>query len=138
MQIGGTLDDWVKGQLAVMARKAGVKVPSLGLIDSGPPLMARVNHNRWIVDCPDCGGAEFVWPDKLLFLCVNCWNGVVGHMWRGVVLPGNKAEIDAVLMARPVPANRNWEVGETLKALEAENAKRGLPKRWRALSHEGV
>jgi hypothetical protein len=131
-----TLEEWSIGKLSEIAKRKGVKVPPLLSVSKTPALIARVNYNRWIVDCPDCGGAEFVWSDKLLMLCANCWNGAVNHQWRRVTMPINSAAIEAVLKARPIPANRNWEPHETIKDLEAENAKKGLPKKWQVLPNE--
>lgn len=126
MQTQASLQQWARGSLALHAAKAGMKVPDLDLRSDTAPLLARVNHNKWIVDCPDCGGAEFVWPE-LLMMCANCWNGAVGHKWRRVRMPAERAEIEAVLTARPVPATRNWEITETVAQLQEENTQKGLP-----------
>lgn len=126
MQTRATLEQWAKGPLATLAARAGVQVPLLTNISDLPPISARINHNRWIADCPACGGAEFVWPE-LLMMCAGCWNGSDGHQWRRVTLPEDRTQIEAVLRARPLPANRNWQSGETVEKLMAENEQQGLP-----------
>lgn len=90
------------------------------------PLPARVWEDTWIVDCPDCGGAEFVWIDgPLIMWCHSCGNVTAGHKWRRVKLPDNRAEIEAILDKRPLRSQRNWE-WETLEELRAENADNGV------------
>lgn len=112
----------------LLARRAGVTIPKLaGNVVPSPPIMARVNHNRWIADCPDCNGAEFVFLDELHFWCANCQNASVGHKWRRVKLPENRADIEAILLARPLPDNRNWSVDDDLNAMRQENLDHGLP-----------
>lgn len=94
---------------------------------AGEPVAARVNHNRWIADCPDCPGAEFVWRDgPLVMLCLACLNGGIGHRWRRVLLPPDLPAIEAALLARPLPATRNWATPETVADLLAENAAEGV------------
>jgi hypothetical protein len=112
-----------------MAARVGVELPRLDVV-SGEPLPAIVNSNRWIVECPDCNGAEMAWKQWPLFVCATCWNGAaeVPYTFRPVRFPEYETAIERVLMARPVPATRNWLPGESVADLEAENAAHGLPK----------
>lgn len=105
-------------------RAAGFPVPPLSAVALGaPPAVARVNHNRWIADCPDCAGAVDVWRDgPHLMICPNCLNARAGHLWRRVALPADAAAIEDALMDRPIPQTRNWE-GETVAELRAETAR---------------
>lgn len=121
-----TYQDWVNRKLRDQAAKQGVTLPALDAV-SGDPLPAIVNANRWIVECPDCNGAEFAWKGTHLFMCVTCWNGTNGYQFRPVTFPHRMKAIEAALRARPVPATRNWGPGETVPSLEAENTTRGLP-----------
>jgi hypothetical protein len=86
----------------------------------------RVNAGRWIADCPDpnCNGAEYVNLDDPVFFCCECRNARADHRLINIRLPDPDtiAAIDAALMARPVPATRNWQHGETVDDLLAENA----------------
>ena len=91
-------------------------------IDDGPPLKARVNHGRWIVDC-ECNGAEFAW-DEGFFMCQSCFNVGHGLKYRKSVFPKSRQKIELLLIGRPI-VNRNWFPGESLAQLRAENIKGG-------------
>ena len=85
---------------------------------------ARVDHGRWLADCPLCNGAELVSPGKP-FRCQSKPCVAVAHVtWP---TSATQARIEALLALRPDPATRNWRPRETLKALAAENAAHGLP-----------
>ena len=86
----------------------------------GMKLEARINQNRWIVDCPFCKGAEAVWPGELWFLCAGCKNNDSRLAIR-VEIPKDQAMIEAVLEKRDNLENRNWAPGESVKDLEKEN-----------------
>ena len=109
-------------------------LPADGLVLDGPVAVARVDHGRWIADCPTegCGGAEFVSLAGCPFFCCECRNAATGHVPIPVVLPSEKTvgQVDAYLSARPVPAHRNWSPGEPVAQLRAENRDHGirLPK----------
>lgn len=92
-------------------------------LDSGVDVEARVDHSRWIVDCPTdgCNAAYYFNDDDLRFWCVYCNTG-----WHRIVLPARRARIEALLLARPSPATRNWRPGETIADLEDENAEHGV------------
>lgn len=77
------------------------------------------NHGRWIVECPDCRGAQIASAVDHRFMCCECANAAVGGLWRAVVWPEEHAEIDRALSVRPLE-NQNWSPGETLEDLEAE------------------
>lgn len=85
-----------------------------------------VNHNKWIAECPWCHNAEFIWLESPMFMCQNCWNGVANHQWIKIILPSNLEKIHEILIKRPVPATRNWFVGETHEDLYYENLEHGL------------
>lgn len=92
-------------------------------ISNSPFLPARINYARYIVDCPNCGGAEFAFEDNL-FLCSFCGNSDINGEIRTVVLPSKRARIEAILSYRAIK-NRHWTT-ETIKTLEAENIAAGL------------
>lgn len=122
---GGGLGN--RGNLRQRALRDGVKLLPMTEIAPGDPLPARVDHNRWIVDCPDCNGAQNVWLETLVTMCPACWNQAVGGKWRRVAVPANYREIEAALMARPLAMNRHWRPGEAVKDLHIENVAHGLP-----------
>lgn len=102
-------------------------IPPPVTVTAGPPARARVNHNRLIADCPDCGGAEFVWRDgPLVMLCLACLNAGIGHVWRPVALPADIDAIEAALLARPLPDTRHWSPDESAADLLRENAENGV------------
>lgn len=96
----------------------------------GVTVEARVNGGRWIGDCPTdgCAGAEYVNLDELLFFCCECRNAAFDYHPIPVEAPAEKArtQIEAYLVARPVPATRNWLPGETVKDLRSENRAHGI------------
>ncbi len=107
---------------------------------------ARLNHGRWIVDCPlpTCSSATMVakgrktyrcpCPDTLV--CVHPKPRMVAHgkgerpecgqRWT-IVWPDNLADIEALMRGRPGP-NCNWEPGESLAMLRADNIEHGIEK----------
>ena len=89
----------------------------------GPAPVARVEHGRWLVDCPHCNGAELT--DKL-------WNSTIcgscGAEFRQVSWPINMTEIEDVLLVRP-PHRQHWFPSETVNQLEDENERYHLPRR---------
>lgn len=91
------------------------KMPVAG----GKPLEARIEHARWIVDCPNCNSAEFAFEDKLFF-CSLCKNSNIGGKVRKVKMPKDRKQIEAILEKRPIK-NRHWYPNETIADLEKEN-----------------
>lgn len=86
-------------------------------------VMARVDHGRWLTDCPNsprCPGAERV-RTNVSFVCGLC---NAGPLW--VVFPSNRAEIEVELMRRSDVANRNWRPGEPIDDLRLENSEHGV------------
>lgn len=80
-------------------------------------VQAHINFGRWGVQCPDCPGHEDADPAEPVFFCLSCGND--GYFCQ-VIFPENRAEIESILLARPIQ-NRNWEPGETLADLQADN-----------------
>ena len=125
-----------------LSRKQGrlLDTPFTGMILGGP-VLARVDFGRWIADCPDCGGAEYVDPREAIFYCFQCGNRANGGHARPVAFPPERErlEIEALLlerdvddrrgrnrieralMARPAPLPRNWTPGERPEDLRWQN-----------------
>lgn len=116
--------------LKIRALQHGVNLPGIGEVEEGSSTVtyARVNHNRWIADCQDCNGAELVFLGYPFFMCQNCWNGVIYHKWRKIIIPENYRLIEQVLKHRPIPANRNWNINEDIITLCNENEDHNLPR----------
>lgn len=91
----------------------------------GDAVPALVNHGVWKVACPSAGCPGAI--DALEgwgFFCPYCLCG--DGLVRPVTWPEERAEIEVLLNARPVPATRNWKPGETVAQLQAENERLGL------------
>lgn len=114
----------------------------------------RVNHGRWIADCPKCRSALTV---KNLggpalydrFACYDCGYGL-SDLFKGVlsttaprdrlrlfenegpffqiaiVYPDERAEIEGLLLMRESAENQNWETWETVSDLMRENNAHGV------------
>ena len=94
------------------------------LIYAGQVLTPRVNHSRWIIDCPFCSGAELYWESANLHYCVSCANNMT-ELPILVKMPGNRLKIEEILLKRENIENRNW-IGETIADLQRENKDRGV------------
>lgn len=86
---------------------------------------ARANYGRWVVDCPRrrpfvCRDALQAVPGQPVFVCPTC-DTVADIVW-----PQDVAMIEELLMARPDPATRNWEPGESTTWLLTENLAHGV------------
>lgn len=79
----------------------------------------RVNHGRWVVDCP-CGGAQLACRTDHRMFCVDCLNEHVAGAWVPVVWPANVEQIEGILGVRPVDL-QNWDPIESVEQLRAEN-----------------
>jgi len=94
---------------------------------------ARINHGRWLVDCPGCNSALVVDLSELVFMCVECANAANEGKWFAVIVPTNRKAIETELLKRPwngrnlaEAVNRNWEPGETVATLKQENTDHGI------------
>ena len=94
---------------------------------------ARINHGRWLADCPGCNSAFVMALDQPVYMCVECGNHANDGKWLAVTFPANRKAIEDELLKRPWngrnPAeaqNRNWEPGETIATLKKENTDHGI------------
>ncbi len=97
----------------------GRPAPSSG---SSTTAEARIEHGRWIVDCPYCKGAQFASKADRRFFCVDCGHEATSDegRWLKVAWPRNPDEIEQELVRRPNVVNRNWKAGETVASLRNE------------------
>ena len=95
---------------------------------TAPSIFARIDHGRWMADCPFCRGAEFADPAYPWFACASCGNEAVDGKFVKVWFPGEalREQIEAVLRQRKYLANMNWRPGETIQDLEDENQEHGI------------
>jgi hypothetical protein len=93
---------------------------------------ARVNHGRWIVDCPagDCLAALRVEGATGVCDCRDdnvCDHPEIPHdLAFAVERPADADEITRILDLRPTRPSRNWYPGETLAEVKAENVEHGV------------
>ncbi|MFZ3569413.1 hypothetical protein ACNYS0_20905 [Streptomyces sp. BH034] len=75
-----------------------------GVLDGEPALYARVDANRWLVQCV-CGSADIVSPADPRWACVTC-----GYGWVPIVVPAAEevTAIEAELLKQPRPNRRFW------------------------------
>lgn len=92
------------------------------LVDDRLPVYA--NEGRWVVMCPDCNGAQLAAFTDPRFYCVECANLTVSGAWRSIAWPANRVDIETALAVRPLK-NQNWQPGETVDDLLAENDANG-------------
>ncbi len=86
---------------------------------SNKTLRAKINHSRWLVLCPNCSSAEFLFNDKRFF-CSECKNEKIDGKLYKVIMPMKKLQIEALLESRSI-SNRNWQYPETVDDLIREN-----------------
>lgn len=108
-----TINHWPTFQIfmeqAIRPEMARRLLPLTTEVDDGPPVMARVNHGRWLIPC-ECGGGEFAWEEGL-FMCGACYNGKHGHKIRRSVFPRARKKIEEIMLERPLE-NRNSAIYE--------------------------
>lgn len=125
---GCTLEEYARHSvLAIVARRAGVRLPPPDDVADAEPLWAFLHHDRWGVACPHCLDVSYVWHDHPLYMCPVCFNGDVGGKWRAVAVPGPEGRqlVERVTGHRTHPRERNWFPHEGLEDLRAENRAHG-------------
>jgi hypothetical protein len=85
------------------------------------PVLARVNHGRWIADCPNCRCGPLTHPEWRLACCGEC-----GCVMTNVVFPADLDQIVDLLLRRPTRPTQNWAPPETVADLARENAANGV------------
>ncbi len=113
-------EDYLQKHASFIAKKAkrGSRVVVHDAVD---PIAARVDANRWLVDC-ECGNCCATDPAWAVACCYDC-----GAIHRTVVFPDDEMRelFESVLVERWRPMDRGWAPGETLVDLVAENVSIG-------------
>jgi hypothetical protein len=97
-----------------------------------PIARAYVSLGVWVARCPRpwCVHADHYGPGPNTGRVGGLTTTTFHCMWCGLTCaaewPANAEDLWAVLMQRPMPETRNWELGETLELLLAENVMHGL------------
>ena len=76
------------------------------------------NRGRWIAEC-ECRSASQVQPEQKRWRCLECGAGYT-LLW-----PSRRVEIENLLRPRRI-VNQNWNIGEPIDHLLAENIEHGL------------
>ena len=134
--------DFLQKQLEILSSKIPIPpgiIPKLmSKTARGKPVEAFVVYGRWVAMC-ECRGQEVVDIDDPIFVCLNpnCFNIGNDNWPRPVRFPNDKdlREAASILLARPNPINRGWDVAgklfaqrETVARLRRENQVFGHPE----------
>lgn len=105
---GGTVRGFVRVWRERMRNGSGVVINVRGLDEDarGKAVLARIWQGQWVAECDACGGNEFVDPGEPVFFCFGCGNRENNSYLRPVEFPENWAEIEAVILERPVRDRR--------------------------------
>jgi hypothetical protein len=90
---------------------------------------AEANWGRWISRCPTalCTNAVQITRRQQRFECA----GLGSCGWTSpIVWPDDPEMVEAILGLRPDVSTRNWQLGESLNDLVAENGQHGLMDSW--------
>jgi hypothetical protein len=85
-------------------------------------MLARANWGRWVVDCPRCPSALSLAPQSPVFQCADCGTRAEVEWPSQEMVYG----IERLLLMRPDVTKQNWQPGETLIDLVAENGAHGI------------
>lgn len=88
------------------------------LVEDATPMVAYVNHGRWLVDCT-CRNGVPVTPVSLSkpeAVCLSC-----GTVWTSISLPGDLAAVERALLDRARDVDRNWQAAQSAEDLRREN-----------------
>jgi hypothetical protein len=72
-------------------------------VPDAAPVYARINQNRWLGDCANCGNACIVSMVDLRFGCTECLRD-----WVVLIVPDDVAAVEAEMLLTPEPYLRNW------------------------------
>jgi hypothetical protein len=122
---GMSLESWIRSdKMELLARRRRLKAPEITDLAAVEPIPVRVNHGRWVWECPLCHGAEMAFKDLPVGYCWTCGNVWCGGLWVPLAFPAESAEIEGALAARPLAQTRNWYPDESVDDLHVENRER--------------
>lgn len=79
-------------------------------------LAARINHGRWLADCPVCEVGALTRPDWGVACCISC-----GTIYPNIKFPDDVEVITRLLLAREKRITQSWIPTETAEDLFLEN-----------------
>jgi hypothetical protein len=86
---------------ASISQRSGASIVVSSSEAKGFAVFAQVEFGQWIAKC-ECGGVEFVDPHEPIFFCFGCANRTNGGALRPVIFPDERAEIERLVLERPV------------------------------------
>jgi hypothetical protein len=72
-------------------------------VPDAAPVYARINQNRWLGDCANCGNGAVVSVIDQRFGCTECQRD-----WVPMIVPDDVAAVEADLLLIPQTYLRNW------------------------------
>ena len=121
--------EWAMWLAAERYRQGQTAHPWNGKLATGGTVEARIDFGRWIADCPECKGAEYVDPEDPFFFCQSCGNASLKGTARRVRFPRDRGAIEAAVLERPV---KELNVkGKLTRALTAKPVFLGLSRSWK-------
>jgi hypothetical protein len=120
--------DYIMRTAGTMFHSNIIQFPFNGKIAEKKTVNARVDFGRWMADCPDCNGCEYVDPDDPFFFCLSCGNATLEGYARKVIFPKDIEKIESELMNRPVNDIAGSNVVERAKS--AKLIYHGLSRSW--------
>jgi hypothetical protein len=141
----GTVLERIQKIARNISGRGGVAIIIPGTDSKGFAVQAEIEFGQWVARC-ECGGVEMVDPDEPIFFCFSCGNRANQRALRPVHFPQRRAEIEQLVLERPVddarglddldrafqakailfsesglPLTRSWVPGETLAELRKQN-----------------
>lgn len=132
-----THEAWLRRVMFPRQLQNGLRLPRFDLpVRTDVAAVASVSRNCWVAQCPfpHCRGLSFegIWkpaggvPD--FFYCCSCGNEAVEGQRIAIAFAVPTGAVEAVLEARPDAHTRNWNAGETIAMLRAENKAHNVPE----------
>ena len=103
-----TVRERIKKLSDAIRKRNGVAFLHLEEAPRGFAVFAEIDFGQWIARCA-CGGAEFVDATEPIFFCFGCANRENGGYLRPVIFPGEIAEIERLVLERPVDDVRGMD-----------------------------
>lgn len=113
-----TRESYFRAQMVFLASNAASGAPFT--VDT--QRFAFIGNGAWRITCTKCGEPPCTDPDWGVSCCFYC-----GAIHTNIVFPDNYREIEALLVKRHVPHQRNWAPPETLEDLINEQIAAGDP-----------
>jgi hypothetical protein len=109
----GALEDYLNGTPRGKLSKRPTQLTDTALA------YARVEHGRWVAECPFCSKQTFAALPDPRFFCTECLNVEAGGEFVRLVVPtrDTRDQIELLLAVVPVESCRNWLPGETIAEL---------------------